>query len=389
MRAPLPAACLLSTLLAAALPGCGPSVSITEEEARGVLEPALQAATPAGRTGLLLKGKNVWLQAPVFDKSCLEQKDLAFNDDPGSRPAGQGGVARISPTYLNQRFLTASTPTGYCLVLGEGLQAEIKEATFDWGTQDRWRFQVAYTMQSPTPWFECLDEKVRTREIVVRQGDGEGAAPVIEGTVALAEGDCPHPMPLGEDRTARAAPSGKPKGAPSRADVEAAVQRFDEALWAGDFLAVRDAMVCYNLFEDDKVGSCSVGELVALGPVPRGEPRMQDGTPWLEYLQDDWRSFGRVVPDGKDRTLVHVMVEHKRTKAPRSFSLQWDGGEWKVVGIVARQAESITAARIINDLHDRKKRDIFGRRLAGERIDEQGNPLDPVEEEEEAPPPAE
>lgn len=371
-------------LAALSTSGCGPAASISEEEARGVLEPALAAATPAGRTGLLLKGKNVWLQAPDFDKSCLEQKDLAFNDNPGSRPAGQGGVSRISPTYAAQRYLTASTDTGFCVYLGEGLKAEIQEATFDWGTQDRWRFKVAYTMQSPTPWFECLDEKMRTREIVVRQGDGEGAAPVIEGTVPLAEGDCPHPLPGGEERTARAAPSGKPKAAPSRSDVEAAVQRMDDALWDGDFKAVQDAIVCYNLFEDDKVGTCSVGEVVALGPVPRGEPRMKDGTPWLEYLQDDWKSFGRIVPDGKDRTLYHVMVEHKRTGAPRSFTVQWDGGQWKVVGVVGKKAESLTTARIINDLHDRKKRDIFGRRLAGERIDEDGNPLDPVAEEEPA-----
>ena len=368
-------------LIALILAGCGPAVSISEEEARGVLEPALTEATPAGRTGLLLKGKAVWLQAPHFDKSCLEQKDLAFNDDPAGRPSSSGGIPRISPTYKNQRYLTASTQTGYCVYLGEGLSAEIKEAEFDWGTQDRWRFTVAYSMATPTPWFECLDAKVKERQIVVRQGDGDGAAPVIEGTVALAEGDCPHPLPAGEDRTASSRPTTAAPKAPTKAQVTAAIKAYDDALYDGDFLAARDALSCYNLFEDPMVGTCSVAEVIAAGPVPRGEARMQDGTPWLEYIQDDYSNFGRIVRDRKDKSLYHVMYKHKRNNKDRSISVQYVKGDWKLVGIVGKQAESITTARIINDLHDRDTRDIFERRLAGETIDEAGNPLFPEEEE--------
>ncbi|RME28623.1 MAG: hypothetical protein D6798_01995, partial [Deltaproteobacteria bacterium] len=163
--------------------------------------------------------------------------------------------------------------------------------------------------------------------------------------------------------------------APTRAEVEAAIQALDDALWAGDLLAARDAMVCYNLFEKDKVGTCSVGELVALGPVPRGEARMQDGTPWLEYVRDDWHEFDRIVWDRKDRTLAHVTYKHKRNGRTRSLSVQYDGGTWKVVGIVGRKAEAITTARIMTDLVDRDRRDIFERRLAGEPIDADGNSL--------------
>jgi|GEM_PF-1935017 len=357
--------------------GCGAVATPSEEAARAVLEPALTQATPAGRTGLLLKGKAVWLQAPMFDKSCLEQNDLAFNDDPASRPSSGGGIPRISPTYKNQRYLLASTPTGYCVLLGDGLKAEIKDARYDWATKDRWHFTVAYTMANPTPWFGCLDPTVRERDIVVRQGEGEGAAPIIEGTLAIAEGDCPQPMPGGEERTARPRPSSAAPRPPSKADVEKLVKAFDDALWQGDFAAARDQLACYNLFEEDTFGSCSLAEVIALGPVPRGEPRMQDGTPWLEYLQDSPAAFGRISPDRKDKSLFHVEVTHKRTGKVRTFSVQWVGGAWKLVGVVGRQAESITTVRILTDLGDKDKRDIFERRLAGEPIDEQGNPLDP------------
>ncbi|NOY24957.1 MAG: hypothetical protein GXP62_03705, partial [Oligoflexia bacterium] len=217
--------------LGGGLAACGPSVSISEEQARAVLEPALAQATPAGRTGLLLKGKAVWLQAPMFDKSCLEKNDLAFNDDPAHRPTSGGGVPRISPTYKNQRFLVASTDTGYCVYLGSGLKAQIEKAEYDWATQDRWHFQVTYTMDQTTPWFGCLDHKVTSREIVVRQGEGPGAAPVIEGQVALAPGDCPQPLPAGEDRTASARPTAKAPKAPTRDQVIGAIKAFDDALW--------------------------------------------------------------------------------------------------------------------------------------------------------------
>lgn len=368
----MPALPLMLLILA-----CGPAVTISEEEARAVLEPALAAGTPAGRTGVLLKGKAVWLQAPWFDKACLEQNDLAFNDDPASRPATGGGVPRISPTFKNQRFLTASTPTGYCVVLGDGLKAEIKAAEFDWGTQDRWRFTVAWTMAQPSPWFNCLDASVRERVVVVRQGE-DGSA-VLDGDAVLASGDCPHPLPEGEDRAASPRPTKAAPKAPSRDDVVAALKAFDDALWEGDFLAARRAMSCYNLFQDEKYGNCSVGELISTGPVSRGDPRLQDGTPWLEYIQDGYDGFTRIVADRKDRSLYHVVYKHKRTGKDRSLSVQYVDGGWKVVGVVGRQAEAITTARVINDLHDSRRRDIFERRVAGEKIDEEGNSLVPEE----------
>ncbi len=371
----MPASLLLAALFYGSLLHCASTTGFSEEEARAALEPALLAATPAGRTGLLLKGKAVWLQAPMFDKACLEQNDLAFNDDPGRRPTGGGGIARISPTYKNQRYLTASTPTGYCVLLGEGLKAEVREARFDWGTQDRWHLKVAWTMSQPTPWFNCLDPKVREREIaVVRGADGSLS---IEGGAALAAGDCPHPLPAGEERTPGKRPTAPAPKAPGRDDVLGLLQAFDEALWQGDFLGARELLSCYNLFEEQKVGTCSVGELVALGPLPRGEPRLQDGTPWLEYVQDGAGDFTKIVPDRKDRSLFHVLYKHKRTGKERSLSVQWAEGRWKLVGVVGRQAEALTTARIVNDLHDPRRRDIFERRLQGEAIDEEGNSLIP------------
>lgn len=372
---------VLGALVLLVMGGCGPDSIFPETEARAALEPALAAATPSGRTGMLLKGKAVWLEAPMFDAACLESKNLAFNDDPDRRPANARGIARISPTYLNQRFLTASTADGYCVYMGEGLSTEIKSATWDKVEKDRWHFKVAYTMAASTPWFDCLAPEWKEREIVVRKGEVPGATPTIEGTLALAEGTCPHPAPGGELRDARARPTAPPPRAPSRDDVLAAIKAWDDALWAGDFVAARDALSCYNLFEEAKVGTCSVGEVVAAGPVPRGEPRMQDGTPWLEYVQDDYAAFERIVADRKDKTLFHATYAHKRTGKERSISVQYVDGGWKLVGIVGKQLETLTTARILNDLHDSKRRDIFERRLAGEKIDEEGNSLVPEEEE--------
>ncbi|MCB9781002.1 MAG: hypothetical protein H6742_20705 [Alphaproteobacteria bacterium] len=374
----------LVLLLPLTVAACGPAVSIGEEDARAVLEPALAGVANPDRVGLHLKGKAVWLQAPFFDKSCLENKDLAFNDDPATRPGGGGGTARISPTYAAQRYLTASTDSGYCVYAGKGLSTEITAAEFDWGTQDRWRFTVKYTMAEPTPWFDCLADDVKERTIIVRQGqEGEPAA-VLESDVALVEdGGCPAPLPGGEERTGYARPTARPKAAPSKADVSAALKRLDDALWEGDFAAVLDSMVCYNLFEENKVGTCSIGEVIALGPVPRGEPRMKDGTPWLEYVADRYDDFGAIKKDPKDPTLYHVSYTHKRTNRTRSVSVQWADGQWKVVGVVVQKAEGITTARILTDLQDRDKKTIFDRRLAGEMIDEQGDWLPGFEPREE------
>src|SRR4029453_4699396 len=66
------------------LVACGPTFG-TKEEAKGAVEGAFAQANPAGRTGMELGGKAVWLSAFGFDEKCLEEKDLAFNDNPNKR----------------------------------------------------------------------------------------------------------------------------------------------------------------------------------------------------------------------------------------------------------------------------------------------------------------
>lgn len=368
-------------LAMASVLGCSSLMGPNEDEARAKLEPLLAQAAQPGRTGLLLRGKNVWLETSAFDPSCLEEKDLAFNDDPADRPSGVG--ARISPTYKNQRYLTASTDQGYCVYLGEGLKVELKELAWDRAEDKGWNATLRYTLDKPSPWGDCLDKTATTRQVLVTVGEGEDPTVSIEGGAQLAEGDCPVPLPGGEERTGRSRPAGAAPKAPSRDEAMAAMQRLDQALYDGDLVAALGAMSCYNLFEDPMFGTCSVGEIVALGPLPRGEARIKDGTPWLEYVQDEPGAFTRIVADAQDRSLFHVVYKHKRTGKDRSVSLQWEGGEWKVVGVVGKQSESITTARIVTDLADKRRREIFEKRLAGEKIDEEGNSTIPLAEGEE------
>ena len=94
----------------------------------------------------------------------------------------------------------------------------------------------------------------------------------------------------------------------------------------------------------------------------------------------DIADFGRIFADKTDPTLFHVMMTHKRTGKKRSFSVQYDDGDWFLFGVVGQKAEALTAMRFINDLHDRTRRDILERRVNGEKIDHQGNPLEGEEE---------
>ena len=121
---------------------CDAQPSLDSTAAKAAVEAAFAEANPPGRTGLELAGKAVWLGTSAFDKSCLESKDLAFNDDPGSRPASSG--PRISPTYAAQRYLTASTELGYCVYLGDTPVLTVEDAS--WGG-DRYRVNIKVGMQ--------------------------------------------------------------------------------------------------------------------------------------------------------------------------------------------------------------------------------------------------
>lgn len=346
----------------------GPPSSLDESAARKAVESAFAAANPAGRTGMELKGKSVWLQGPWFDASCLESKDLAFNEKPGGNG---GGAAKISPTFQNQRWITASTPKGYCVVLGESPTLSLTEAKWEGGA---WRMKGTVGIGAPSPWFECISEQHKAREFIVKPGVGEGAAPVIEGDLDLRQGDCPSPLPGGEERGPTGPAPAEAHAAPSIDEVRALIAAFDQALVDGKLVEARAMTACYNLAEEPPVyGACSVGELVAHGPTFLAEARPQDGTPWLEYAATGPDGFTRVVKDGRHPSMAHALVKHKRTGKDRSVSVVWADGGWKLVGVVFRKAEALTTARYLNDLHDSKKRDIFERRFVkGEKIDDQG-----------------
>jgi len=337
---------------------------------RTAVKDAFTQANPPGRTGLLLGGKAVWLEAGMFEDACLEQKDLAFNDEPAKRPANMR--ARISPTYQAQRWLTASTPKGYCVYIGN-------DPVIDVGTPvdagDRFKVDVKLSMGTPTPWFECLKPAFTQRTMDVFVVDGE---PRFEGDVTLGQGDCPQPLPEGEERTARKRPTQPPPKPPTKADVKSLAQRVEDAFYSGDFLLAQDLTSCYNLFEKDRYGTCSVGEFLGVGPSLHGEQRTQDGTPWLEYTISKLDDIGAITKDRKDPTLFHVNMTHKRTGSDRSFAVQWVGGQWKMVGVVGVKGEALTVVRYVYDLHRSGRRDIFQRRLDGEELDEQGNPPEGV-----------
>ena len=352
------------------LAGCGPTF-VSKEEAKQAVQSAFASANPPGRTGMELGGKAVWLSAYGFDNTCLEQKDLAFNDDPRKRHDSTQDVMRISPTYAAQRFITASTSAGYCLYVGDDPQLEITEIEPE---TDTWHVTAKLGLAKSTPWFDCLDVRFTTRFLDVIDPGDRSAAVRDPAELALFQGKCPSPMPGGEERPkAHARPTVKPPAPPTMADVQSVVKAFDDALYAHDFQKALSYVSCANLVEEAPFfGACSVGELVAVGPHPRGQERAEDGTPWLEFAVASFSDFQRVVPERRDPTLYHVTLTHKRTGRDRSFAVQWDQGKWKLLGVVDSKAEGLTFARFLYDLHDPSRMATFDRRLKGEKLDEKG-----------------
>ncbi len=351
-------------ILAMMVAGC--DGGLDEAEVKAAVQQHFDQANAPGRTGLLIKGRSgvVWWQASMFDKGCLEKKDLAFNDDPASRPSNARAVARISPTYAAQWGITAATPTGYCIDLGSDPTIAVGEVVW---SADRYRVDTTITMKTPTPWFECLESGARMRVVEVLV---ENDAPSVQTDLALFQGDCPHPLPASEARRSGREPVAAAPGAPTAGDIKKLAAAFDEALGSNEHLAARDMVSCYNLFEENPYEACAVSEIIAHGSVKAG-----DADPWLEYAVTDFESFSRPTRDRENPSMYHVSMKHRRSKKLRSFTVQWVGGDWKLVGVVGVKAEGLTTARILNDLHDREKRDIFSRRVAGEKIDEKGEPL--------------
>lgn len=337
------------------------------------VEKAFASANPGGRLALELGGRNVWLEAGMFEPSCLESKDLAFNDDPQSRPSG--APPRISPTYQNQRWITGTSERGVCVVLGSDPKAEVTNVAYG---GEYWMVDLDVKVTDPSPWFSCLTEKHRHRQVAVKIAD-DGTPAVIDD-VSLGQGGCAPDLPGDVERKGHARPKKQPKSPPSASVVSKLAEDFDTALFNADLAAARKLTRCVNLFEDPMWDACSLGELVSVGPSFSGEQRSRDGTPWIEYTVRDIADFGRVLADKGDPTLFHVMMKHKRSGKARSFSVQYDDGDWFLFGVVGQKAEALTSMRFINDLHDRTKRDILERRVNGEKIDHQGNPLEGEEE---------
>lgn len=350
--------------------GCG--VSITPEEAQEAVRKAAAEANPAGRVGYELIGKTQWVKGPDFGYECLQGKDLAFVDSPGS---GKGN--RISPTWLNQSYITADTEKGWCVLLGEGLSVELgAPVEVDGGL----RVPVTYKMAKPTPWFDCLQDTVRAREFKVTKD--EAGELHVEGDLALVPMTCPTPMPSGEVRGSAPVPSAQAPAAPTRADVLNLMKAFDETLWNKDRIAALNLVACYNLHDEkNKYGSCAPSDLIQVGPQPRGELRPGDGNPWLEYVVSSFDDIGAIKKDAKIPGMYHVLMTHKRTGRDRSLSVQWVDGQWKLVGVIGALGADLTSVRFVYDLHHNDKRDIFLKRLAGEHLDEKGDSTDPEVEE--------
>ncbi len=340
------------------------------------------ATIKPGPFGTEALGKGVWYRAPAISTSCLMQKDWGFRDAPGHSPNSDGSP-RMSPIFVAQNAWTYSTSKGYCIYLGDDLSMEVKGAT---KIMDVWSVDVVYSIGKPGGWWDCVDPKMKARPIpVTTNAAGELE---IDGDAGLFQGECPAPLPLGTERKSKKRPTGKPD-APTKAQAVAAAKKLDDALWAQDYIAAIDTISCYNLYNDKPYGSCAVSEIINVGPIPRGELRGQDGTPWSMNVFKSVSDFGKITADRVDKTMFHIQVKDAKGKhKARTVAIQEVDGEWKLVGVVNALGEGLTSVRFVYDLDRKEKREIFDRRLKGEKIADDGTSLDPnirygyVEEEE-------
>lgn len=358
-------------LILASLAACDAVTTGGGEEAEALVRAAFDATVKPGPFGTEAHGKGVWFRAPAISTGCLMQKDWGFRDDPGHSPNSDGSP-RMSPVFGAQNAWTHATEKGYCIYLGDDLSMEVKGST---KLMDIWSVDVVYSMGRPGGWWECVDPKVKERGIrVVTNAAGELE---IDGDAVLYQGGCPAPLPLGMERKPQKPPKGKTKS-PTRAEVIAAAKRLDDALYDQDYPAALDAVSCYNLYAEKPYGACAVSELISVGPIPRGEVRMQDGTPWTMNVFRSLDEIGKITPDRVDKTMFHVQVKEAKGKhKARTIAVQKVDDAWKVVGVVNALGEGLTSLRFVYDLDRKEKREIFDRRLAGEKIADDGTSLDP------------
>ena len=363
-------ALILSALL---LTSCDSVTGGGGEAAEALVRSAFDAQSKPGPFGTEALGKGVWYRAPAISTSCLMQKNWGFRDDP-SHSANSDSSPRLSPVFDAQTSWTYASEKGYCIYLGDDLTMEVKGST---KLMDIWSVDVEYSMGRPGGWWECVDPKMKARAIrVITNGAGELE---IDGVAGMFQGGCPAPLPLGMVRKAQPLPKGKPSP-PTKAEAMAAAKKLDDALWAQDYIAALDAVACYNLFNEKPFGTCAVSEIINVGPIPRGELRMQDGTPWSMNVFRSIDDLGKITPDKVDKTMFHIEVkpeDRKKKREARTIAIQKVDGEWKLVGFVNALAEGLTSMRFVYDLDRKDKREIFDRRLKGEKIADDGTSLDP------------
>jgi len=344
-----------------------------EETVKSVIEAAFQEANSTdGRYGWELVGKTQWFDGSDFDSECFTESELAYRN--------YKTVGQITPSYPAQQFITASSKKGYCLDLGGELSYSISsiEHVTEGGSMDIQNVHLRFELQDTTPWFSCLKEDRVSRIVRVENLTGTPMLNPKDHVLFQEKNGCPNPIPKYEKRNPTARPTTEAAKAPTLAEVKALAQKFDEALFERDFEKAMGLVSCVNLFETSKWGTCALVEVLSLGPSVHTDTRMEN--PWLEGALDDFGTLKKVMKDKADPTLFHVVTQGKRK---RSLSVQWANGRWKLLGVVSIHGQGLTPLRFMNDLHDNKNRDVFDRRLAGEKIDHKGNPINPYEEEEE------
>lgn len=362
--------------IGAVLVGC--QSKMDEATVKGVVDLAFKESNPTeGRYGWEISGKYQWFDGTAFEKDCLMDNGLAF---PNHNKIGQ-----ISPDYKVQHYITGSSKKGYCLDMGGKLSYTIDsiEHVSEMGSMDIQNVHIRFELQDTTPWFSCLKEDITSRVVRVENRDGK---PMLnpDDHLFFQEGNgCPNPVPKAEKRVPTAQPTSKPPKAPSLDEVKQLAQKFDDALFNREFEKAKGMISCVNLLENTKWGTCSLAEVLAIGPSTHGESRAEDADPWLESTVYDVAKFEKVTKDKKDPTLFHVMMTHRRNKQKRSLTVQWANGRWKLFALVSIPSAGITKIRLMNDLHDAKNRDIYEQRLAGAKIDYKGNSTELYYEKEE------
>ena len=364
--------------------GC--SEPLSEEQVRTVVLDQFKKDNPAavgGRVGWELVGKGNWFKGAEFNTLCLAENDIAFQH--------HNKAGYITPTYVAQELVTASTKRGYCVDLGSNLRLDVVEVSpisQSSSAYDVQKVKVKMVVDDPTPFFNCLEESVVEREIIVEGVEEDGVKKAVidaKSNLIFQEGStCPIPISKYVKRSSRSRPESTPPKALGLDEARALAQKFDDLLFNREFEDAYKMVSCVDLFAEPEKqwGYCALSEILPIGPSTHGEPRMEDGSAWLEGVQYNLNALERVVSDKKDPTLFHVITSHRKTKKKRSFSIQWVDGEWKLLGAVSIYSSGLTTLRMMNDLHDKSLRDFFERRLTGEKIDHKGNPLDPNAEDE-------